>query len=130
MAARYEVYKCEICGNIVEVLEGGKGQLVCCNQPMKMMEEQTADMATEKHVPIIKKHDDQVEVIVGSTIHPMIDKHYIMWIELVDENCGRIHRKYLKPGDEPKAHFHLCPGCEDHIYAREFCNIHNHWKGE
>ncbi len=124
MAKQFEVYKCEICGNIVEVLHGGAGQLVCCGKPMVLMEEKTADTSTEKHVPFIKREGNKYIVIVGeNALHPMEEKHYIEWIELIVD--GAIHKKYLKPGDEPKAEFEIPEGKE--VSAREYCNIHGLW---
>ena len=128
MTKRMEVYKCDICGNIVEMLHTGKGQLVCCGKPMKLLEEGTVDAAKEKHIPVVEVEGDEVRVNVGSVPHPMIEKHYIEWIEIVDEECGRILRKYLKFGEEPEAHFHVCCDCKEHIYARAYCNIHGLWK--
>lgn len=123
MTDRYEVYKCEICGNIVEVLHGGEGQLVCCGQPMKLMKEQTADTSTEKHVPFIKKEEDKYIVRIGeNTKHPMEEKHYIELIEVMTKD-GDVFRKYLKPFDEPEAVFEV----DDIIEAREYCNIHGLW---
>ncbi len=129
-AEKLAVYKCEICGNIVEVLHGGKGDLVCCGQNMKLMSENTTDAATEKHVPVIEKTDKGVLVKVGSVDHPMEEKHYIEWIEIVDEECGWVKRKMLKPGDKPMAEFVLDGECAGHIYARAYCNLHGHWKKE
>jgi superoxide reductase len=129
MAEKLEIYKCEICGNIVEVLHGGKGQLVCCNQPMSLMEEQTAEMAKEKHVPVIEKNGTDVRVYVGSTLHPMEEKHYIEWIQVITADGKLSLRKFLQPGDEPQAVFHLCKNCIDELKAREYCNIHKLWKG-
>ncbi|MBD3237540.1 MAG: desulfoferrodoxin [Candidatus Eisenbacteria bacterium] len=123
MAERLEVYKCEICGNIVEVLHGGKGELVCCGEPMKRMTENTVDAAREKHVPVIEKQGDRVVVKVGSTAHPMEEKHHIEWIELhVD---GRLYRQFLEPGSAPEATF---PVTGDQLAAREYCNLHGLWK--
>jgi superoxide reductase len=124
MAARLEIYKCAICGNIVEVLDGGKGQLVCCGQPMENLTEKTADQGKEKHVPVIEKTADGVKVAVGSIPHPMEEKHYIEWIEIIAD--GRTYRKYLKPGDAPQAVFCIKA---DKITAREHCNVHGLWKG-
>ncbi len=126
MAERMQVYKCEICGNIVEIFHGGKGELVCCNQPMKLMEEQNADWKTEKHVPVISREGENIKVVVGSTPHPMTDEHYIEWIEIVDDN-GRVCRKHLKPGDSPETHFLMCENCGKGLYAREYCNLHGLW---
>jgi len=125
MAERSQVYKCEICGNIVEVLHGDKGQLACCNQPMTLLVENTTDAAYEKHVPVLEKTDDGYRVKVGSAAHPMVEEHYIEWIELVAD--GASYRKYLNPGDAPEAEF--CVQAEK-VYAREYCNLHGLWKGE
>lgn len=124
MAARLEVYKCLACGNIVEVLTGGDGELVCCGQPMKLLEEKTADAATEKHVPVIEKTDGGYLVKVGSVPHPMQEEHYIEWIEIIAD--GKSYRQFLSPGDEPQATFNVEAGT---ITAREHCNIHGLWKG-
>jgi len=119
-----QVYKCEVCGNIVEVLHEAIGQLVCCGQPMKLMEEQTKDASTEKHVPYIEKTSDGILVKVGQNQeHPMLDEHYIEWIELIAD--GESYRKYLKPGDKPQAVFCITA---DSVSAREYCNIHGLWK--
>mgnify|MGYP000389058083 FL=1 len=80
MTKKSEVYKCEVCGNIVEILHTGAGELVCCNQPMKLMAENMVDAATEKHVPVINKTQEGIKVSVGSIDHPMEEKHYIEWI--------------------------------------------------
>ncbi|RKZ26999.1 desulfoferrodoxin [bacterium] len=124
MTEKMQVYKCEICGNIVEMLHGGKGELVCCGQPMKLFDEKTADTSTEKHVPFIIREGDRYIVKVGeNTAHPMEEKHYIEWIELIVD--GVIHRKYLKPGDSPEAVFEIPKGND--VRAREYCNVHGLW---
>lgn len=123
MAERLEVYKCDVCGNIVEVLHGGKGQLVCCGEPMILQKEGTVDAAREKHVPVIEKTADGYKVKVGETAHPMEEKHYIEWIELIAD--GKSYREYLSPGRAPEAEF--CVRA-DSVTAREYCNIHGHWK--
>ncbi len=126
MAERMEVYKCEVCGNIVEVLHGSFGELICCGKPMVKMEEKSADTSTEKHVPFIKREGDKYVVKVGeNTAHPMEDKHYIEWIELIVD--GAVYRKFLNPGDAPEAVFDVAEGKE--VSAREYCNIHGLWKG-
>jgi superoxide reductase len=125
MAKRYEVYKCELCGNIVEVLFGSDGTLVCCDQPMTLMNENTVDAAKEKHVPVIEKIDGGVRVKVGAVAHPMEEKHYIQWIEIIADD--KIYRRYLKPGDTPEAEFKIAA---DKIIAREYCNLHGHWKAQ
>jgi len=124
MASKMQVYKCGMCGNITEVLHGGPGELVCCGQPMELLEEKTADKTTEKHVPVIEKTEKGYRVTVGTTLHPMVDAHYIEWIELLVE--GVVHRAYLNPGDEPSAEFCVKAG---EVSAREFCNVHLLWKG-
>ncbi len=126
MAKQKEIYKCEVCGNIVEVHHGGEGELVCCGEPMKKMEPQTADFKNEKHVPMIEKTADGYKVTVGSTLHPMKEEHYIEWIELIVD--GKSYRQYLKPGDDPIAEFCVKQG--GNVWAREYCNVHLLWKGD
>ncbi len=125
MAAKLEIYKCDVCGNMVEVIHGGKGQLVCCGEPMTLLKENTTDAATEKHVPVIEKVDGGYKVKVGSVPHPMEDKHYIEWIELLAGE--KSYRRFLEPGQEPEAVFHVDA---EKVSAREYCNIHGLWKGE
>lgn len=125
MAQRSEIYVCEMCGNIVEVLEGGDGDLVCCGQEMTLKKENSVDAAKEKHVPALTISEKQVSVQIGSTIHPMEEKHYIMWIEMIEGNT--VQRKYLKPGEEPKAVFCRNGGP---FTVREYCNIHGLWIAE
>ncbi|MBN1792212.1 desulfoferrodoxin [Candidatus Woesearchaeota archaeon] len=124
MSERGSVYKCNVCGNIIEVLFNGGGELVCCGEPMHLLEENTVDASKEKHVPVIEKAADGVLVKVGSVEHPMEEKHYIEWIEL--EADGVIFRKFLKPGDKPEVLFPL-KGAEK-LTAREYCNLHGLWK--
>jgi superoxide reductase len=126
MATKYEVYKCEECGNVVMMTAVGGGTLVCCGQEMKHMAEQTADSITEKHVPLIAASGDGYDVTVGSTLHPMLENHWIQWIELVAD--GKRMMAELKPGDEPKAHFCVC-GTPKTVSAREYCNVHGLWRG-
>jgi superoxide reductase len=123
MAEKSGIYKCELCGNIVEVLIAGDGELVCCEQPMKLMVENTVDAAKEKHVPVIEKIPGGVKVKVGSVAHPMEEKHYIQWIEINAD--GRTCRKFLKPGEAPEAEFQVDAA---NITAREYCNLHGLWK--
>ncbi len=123
MATNLEVYKCELCGNIVEVIHGGDGELTCCGQAMTLLTENTVDAAKEKHVPVIEKIDGGVKVSVGEVAHPMEDKHFIEWIEVIAD--GRAYRKFLKPGDTPAAVFMIDAA---DISAREFCNLHGLWK--
>ena len=123
MAVRSEVYKCEVCGNIVEVLHAGMGKLVCCDQPMKLMVENTTDAAKEKHVPVVEKVTGGVKVKIGSVAHPMEEKHYIEWIEVLAD--GKTYLQYLEPGQAPEAFF---PIEAANITAREYCNLHGLWK--
>ena len=123
MIARNQIYKCNVCGNIVEVLHVGGGQLVCCGQPMELLEEKTEDMGREKHVPVIESTKEGVKVKIGSVPHPMEKEHYIEWIEIIAD--GRIYRKFLNPGDKPEAEFEVKT---KKIEAREYCNIHGLWK--
>jgi len=123
MTARLEVYKCELCGNIVEVLHAGAGELVCCGQPMTCLKENTVDAAKEKHVPVIEKIEGGVKVKVGSVAHPMEEKHLIEWIEIVAD--GKAYRQFLEPGMAPEAIFMVDAA---DITAREYCNLHGHWK--
>lgn len=124
MAEKLEIYKCMVCGNIVEVLHGGDGVLICCGQPMEDMAEKTADQGKEKHVPVIEKIDGGYKVKVGSIAHPMEEKHYIEWIELLAD--GKAYRQFLEPGTAPEAVFNIKA---DSVSAREHCNIHGLWKG-
>ena len=123
MTERLEVYKCEVCGNIVEVLHEGQGELVCCGQPMKLLVEGAVDAAKEKHVPVIEKTAGGFKVKVGSAPHPMEEKHYIEWIEVIAD--GRAYRQFLKPGEVPEATFNIAA---QKVTAREYCNIHGLWK--
>ncbi|MDA8405022.1 MAG: desulfoferrodoxin [Desulfobacteraceae bacterium] len=123
MAKRLEVYKCSLCGNIVEVLFGSDGTLVCCGQPMVLMTENTVDAAKEKHVPVIEKMDGGYKVKVGAVAHPMEEKHYIQWIELIAD--GKVYRQFLSPGNAPEAVFQVSAS---NVIAREYCNLHGHWK--
>ena len=124
MSKRLEVYKCAACGIIVEILHGGEGELVCCGEPMQLMVENTVDAAKEKHVPVVERVSGGILVKVGSVAHPMEDKHYIEWIEVMAD--GMAYRQFLKPGGKPEASFSLTA---DDIQAREYCNIHGLWKG-
>jgi superoxide reductase len=125
MAKRLEIYKCDVCGNIVEVVHAGGGQLVCCGQPMNLLVENSVDAAKEKHVPVAEKTPDGLLVKVGSVAHPMEEKHYIEWIEIIDEQ-GKAYRTFLKPGDTPEAAFCVPDGA---YTVREYCNLHGLWKG-
>ncbi len=125
MAERHQIYKCAACGIIVEVLDGGSGQMTCCGEPMKHLVEQTADAATEKHVPVIEKIEGGYKVKVGSVPHPMAPEHFIEWIELLAD--GRAYRQFLEPGGAPEAVFNVQA---ESVSARELCNVHGLWKGE
>ncbi len=118
-----QIYKCKICGNIVEVNHAGGGQLVCCGQSMELQEENTVDASHEKHVPVIEETADGIKVKVGSVPHPMEAAHFIEWIEVMAG--GRIFKKFLKPGEEPEAEF---PLKGEGIVARAYCNLHGLWK--
>ena len=120
-----EVYKCSHCGNVVEIVHGGKAPLICCGEPMKQMREGQTDGAAEKHVPVIEKTENGYLVKVGSDAHAMTEAHYIEWIELIAD--GVSYKKFLKPGDEPVAEFCIKA---DHVVAREYCNLHGLWKAE
>ncbi|NLW48631.1 MAG: desulfoferrodoxin [Firmicutes bacterium] len=123
MAKRLEIYKCNVCGNIVEVTHEGLGELVCCDQPMTLAKENTVDASKEKHVPVIEKIEGGYSVKIGSAPHPMEEKHYIEWIELIAD--GKVYREYLKPGATPEASFKIEAS---QVTAREYCNLHGLWK--
>lgn len=125
MADKLQVYKCNACGNIIEVLHGGAGELVCCGEPMKLFAENTVDAAKEKHVPVIEKTADGYTVKVGSVAHPMEEKHWIEWIELIAD--GKVYRQFLAPGETPEATFCIAA---DKVSAREYCNLHGLWKAD
>ena len=123
-AKRLEIYKCKVCGIVVEVLDGGAGGLVCCGERMELLVEKTADVANEKHVPVVEQTEEGVKVKVGSVPHPMEEKHFIEWIDVVAD--GRSYRQFLKPGQNPEAAFKVAAGDID--AAREYCNLHGLWK--
>ena len=123
MAEKLQVYKCNVCGNIVEVLNAGAGTLNCCGQDMVLLNENTTDAAVEKHVPVATKSAEGWTVVVGSVEHPMMDTHYIQWIELIAD--GVTHIAFLNPGDKPQAFF---PVKADKVVVREYCNLHGLWK--
>ncbi|TGU71138.1 desulfoferrodoxin [Geomonas terrae] len=122
MAQALEIYKCEMCGNIVEVFHPGGGQLVCCGEAMALQKENTVDAAKEKHVPVIERGEGTITVKVGSVPHPMESAHYIEWIELIAD--GKIYRAQLQPGQAPEATFQVTA---TDVRAREYCNLHGHW---
>lgn len=123
MTELLQIYKCEICGNIVEVVHTGKGTLVCCGQDMVLLEENTVDAAVEKHVPVVEVLDDGVRVKVGEVPHPMQDDHYIEWVQIILGD--RSSRIFLKPGVDPEGNF---KPPKEGIVAREHCNLHGLWK--
>lgn len=118
-----QVYRCQVCGNIVEVLHAAGGTLVCCGQDMSLLREGETDAATEKHVPVIEKIDGGYKVKVGDVAHPMEEAHYIEWIELIAD--GKAYHQFLNPNDAPEATFKIEA---DSVIAREYCNLHGHWK--
>ena len=120
MPERMEVYKCRICGNIVEILHKGRGSLVCCGQAMQRKKVKSDDEGKEKHVPVV----EGTTVKVGSVPHPMEDKHWIEWIEIIAG--GKAYRQFLNPGEAPEATFNVQG---ESITAREYCNLHGLWKG-
>ena len=123
MTKLLETYKCDLCGNMVEIIHSGEGSLVCCGEPMKHMKENTVDAAKEKHVPVVEFVENGVKVKVGSVAHPMQEEHYIEWIEVIAG--GKAYRQFLKPGEAPEAIFELS---DKEITAKEFCNLHGVWR--
>lgn len=130
MLKRFEIYRCNVCGNMVEGLNSYHGTLSCCGQPMEKLVENTTDAAAEKHVPVLEKKEHSVEVKVGSVPHPMLEEHYIEWIEIHTDH--RSQRKYLQPGDTPAADF-SCPPTTcctgNQPVVRAYCNLHGLWEG-
>ncbi len=125
MPKRLELYKCPHCGNIIEVMHGGGASIVCCGDNMQLQAENTVDAAKEKHVPVIEKGDGTITVKVGSVTHPMDEKHYIQWIELIAD--GRVYCQFLEPGQAPEATFCVTA---DKVTAREYCTLHGQWASE
>lgn len=123
MSKQKEIYKCNVCGNIVEVLHAGPGDLSCCDAPMELLVENSVDAAQEKHVPVIEKVEGGYKVSVGSVAHPMAEDHFIEWIELLGANQS--YRRFLNPGDAPEAVFVVS---DDSVTARAHCNLHGLWK--
>ena len=121
-----EIYKCNVCGNIVELVHASIGELVCCQKPMVLLEEKTQDVGNEKHVPLIEQTKNGILVKVGSIAHPMEEKHYIEFIEVLSNR--KVYRKYLHPEEKPEAEFEISYSNE--IIAREYCNIHGLWKNK
>jgi len=123
MIEQKQVYKCNVCGNIVEILHAGAGELVCCGQPMELLEEKTKDEGQEKHLPVIEETESGIRVKVGTALHPMEEEHYIEWIELLAD--GISYRRFLNPGDTPEAEFKVKA---EKAKAREYCNPHGLWR--
>ncbi len=122
-----EIYKCEICGNIVELLHEGVGTLVCCGQPMKLLEEKNKDLGNEKHVPVIQKNEEGVDIKIGSIPHPMTPEHYIEWIEVSTEKGES--KKFLNPTDDKTAETKF-PVKNKKVKSRAYCNVHGLWKSK
>lgn len=127
MTALNDIYKCKICGNVVEVVHAAAGELMCCGKPMEKLLAGTSDGAAEKHVPVIEKIDGGYLVKVGSVAHPMVQEHYIEFVELICQQCGKVQRKYLKPSEAPEVKF---KSGSDKVLAREYCNLHGLWQKE
>ena len=123
MTALKQVYRCNVCGNIVEVLHAGQGELVCCGQPMELLQEKATDAGLEKHVPVVETTAKGAKVKVGEVPHPMEDNHYIEWIEVITDSGSC--RQALKPGEKPEAEFEI--GGQK-VAAREYCSVHGLWK--
>ena len=119
-----QIYKCSVCGNIVEVIHASGGELVCCGKPMELLVEKTQDLGSEKHVPVIERTEKGILVKVGSMPHPMEATHYIEWIEIIAD--GKYCRKFLKPGDKPEALFEVSA---QEVMARDYWNVHRVWEG-
>jgi superoxide reductase len=125
MTEEKQVYRCNICGNIIEVMHIGVGKLVCCNNEMQLLEEKNEGTGAEKHVPVIEETDDGIKVTVGSLAHPMEENHCIEWIEVIAND--KIYRKALKPGEEPEAEFKIDLEDVNEVSAREYCSVHGLW---
>lgn len=130
MTEKLELYKCNICGNIVEIVSSGVGELVCCSVPMEQLQEQSSDEnLQEKHVPIVTMEGDNKIIRVGSIPHPMEKEHYIVFIEAISQDKKYIKRKYLSPHEEPQ--MELKTKCHySQFTARELCNIHGLWSAK
>lgn len=119
-----QVFKCSRCGNTVEMVHFGGGSLICCGEPMNAVTENTTEAATEKHIPVVEKIDGGYKVAVGSVAHPMEEKHYIEWIELIVDDV-LVYRKILKAGEAPEAVFKV--DAAGNVKARAYCNLHGLW---
>jgi superoxide reductase len=124
MTEKSQVYRCNICGNIIEIIHPGGGHPVCCGQSMELLEEKEKDEGEEKHVPVIKKVHGGVKIKVGSVEHPMERDHYIEWIEIIED--GNTCKEFLKPGDKPEVEF----ATPKEVKARVYCNVHGLWKSK
>ncbi len=122
-----QIYKCNICGNMVEVVRASGGTLTCCGQPMALLDENTVDASKEKHVPVVERIDGGYRIKVGSVAHPMEEKHYIEWVQLIAGD--KAYRKHFQPGEVPQAEFAQLGEEADQVFAREYCNLHGLWKG-
>ena len=120
-----QIYKCSICGNIIEITHSGPGELVCCGQPMGLMEEKTKDEGAEKHVPVIENNNGLIRVKLGEIPHPMEVDHHIEWIEIIAN--GKTYKKYLTEGDDPEFTFVIDA---ENVIARAYCNVHGLWKSQ
>ena len=123
----HEIYKCTLCGNMVEVIHAAQGELVCCGKAMKKLVAGEMDGAAEKHVPVLEKIEGGYRVQVGEVLHPSLPEHFIEFIELICQDCGSVQRHYLKPGDKPQAMFKTDSA---HVIAREYCNLHGLWQSK
>lgn len=123
MTTKNQIYRCPVCGNIVEVIHAGGGELVCCGQPMELLQGKTEDTGFEKHLPVIEKSENKITVKIGSVPHPMEEAHYIELIEIIADD--RVYQKFLKPGDLPEAVFEISA---QNITARAYCNVHGLWQ--
>jgi len=129
MTEKLELYKCDTCGNIVQVIINGEGTLVCCDLDMMLLKpnKKEDEMLNEKHVPVfIDIEGDKEDIKVGAVPHPMVDEHYIMFIEAISKDKDHMKLKYLHPGDEP----HMIHKKSGEIYALDYCNIHGLWEGQ
>lgn len=124
MDSENQIYKCSICGNIVEVLHSGKKDMICCGKPMELQKEKTAEEGfTEKHRPVVEEQDDGAIIKIGAVPHPMEAEHFIEWVEVIEDK--KLCRHTLNPGDKPEVRSYQ----KDHSYVRAYCNIHGLWKG-
>jgi len=122
-----QVYRCNVCGNIVEMVHAGVGQLVCCGEPMQLMEEKSKEDGTEKHLPVVEIVDNGIKLKVGSVEHPMTTEHYIEWVEIIFN--GKVGKKFLQPNEKSEAVFEF-KNVPENFEARAYCNVHGLWKSE